>query len=108
MFQAALTCRGPRSKSFFGTEPKPTDLSLRKELEGLNEKEEEQNGGGGGSMHPVSPANSMSVQMPSVKVGRGRGGDTLVMHGRSRMAIDPRIPTMPGRSTMDTRIPTMP
>ena len=28
------------------------------------------------------------------------GGDVLNgMHGRSRMIIDPRIPTMPGRST---------
>ena len=27
------------------------------------------------------------------------GGHTHVMHGRSRMTIDPRIPTMPGRST---------
>ena len=24
---------------------------------------------------------------------------TGIMHGRSRMAVDPRIPTMPGRST---------
>ena len=30
---------------------------------------------------------------------RGRGGGTHVMHGRSLMAIDPRIHTMPGRST---------
>ena len=36
---------------------------------------------------------------------RRRGGGVLdrryvldLMHGRSRMAIDPRIPTMPGRS----------
>ena len=28
-----------------------------------------------------------------------RGGVTHVMHGRSRMTIDPCIPTMPGRST---------
>ena len=28
----------------------------------------------------------------------GEGGDTLVVHGRSRMTIDPRIPTMPGRA----------
>ena len=28
----------------------------------------------------------------------GRGG-TQFVHGRSRMAIDPRIPVMPGRST---------
>ena len=30
--------------------------------------------------------------------GRG-GGITQLVHGRSRMTIDPRIPTMPGRST---------
>ena len=29
----------------------------------------------------------------------GRGGELIIMHGRSRMNIDPRIPTMPGRST---------
>ena len=27
------------------------------------------------------------------------GGGTQFVHGRSRMTIDPRIPTMPGRST---------
>ena len=27
------------------------------------------------------------------------GGVLIVMNGRSRMAIDPLIPTMPGRST---------
>ena len=27
------------------------------------------------------------------------GGVLVTMHGRSRTAIDPRIPTMPGRST---------
>ena len=31
--------------------------------------------------------------------GVGRGGRTQFVHGRSRMTIDPRIPTMPGRST---------
>ena len=31
---------------------------------------------------------------------RGGGGQcTQFVHGRSRMTIDPRIPTMPGRST---------
>ena len=30
--------------------------------------------------------------------GKG-GGGTQIMHGRSRMTIDPRIPAMPGRST---------
>ena len=33
-------------------------------------------------------------------VGRRRGvPGTQFVHGRSRMTIDPRIPTMPGRST---------
>lgn len=45
VFQAALTCRAPRSKSFFGTEPKPTALSLGKEPEGLDKKEEEEGWG---------------------------------------------------------------
>ena len=31
--------------------------------------------------------------------GGGRGGGTQFVHGRSRMTIDPSIPTMPGRST---------
>ena len=29
----------------------------------------------------------------------GRGWCTHVMHGRSRVTIDPRVPIMPGRST---------
>ena len=29
----------------------------------------------------------------------GGGGCTQFVHGRSRMAMDPRIPTMPGRGT---------
>ena len=35
----------------------------------------------------------------SMGEGRGEGGVTQFVHGRSRMTIDPRIPTMPGRST---------
>ena len=31
--------------------------------------------------------------------GKGEGGVLGIMHGRSRVTIDPRIPTMPGRST---------
>ena len=27
----------------------------------------------------------------------GEGGAIVIMHGRSRMDIDPRVPTMPGR-----------
>ena len=34
----------------------------------------------------------------TVVIGLG-GGVLIIMHGRSRMAIDPRLPTMPGRST---------
>ena len=33
------------------------------------------------------------------QVRMGSGGVLDIMHGRSRMTIDPRIPTMPGRST---------
>ena len=29
---------------------------------------------------------------------RDRGGSTRIMHGRSRMTLDPRIPTMPDRA----------
>lgn len=68
VFQAALTCRAPRSQSFFGTEPKPTALSLRKKSKGLKEEEEGQEGRGVGSMFPVSPANSTSGHLPSFKV----------------------------------------
>ena len=31
--------------------------------------------------------------------GVGGGGGTPLVHGRGRMTIDPRIPTMPGQST---------
>ena len=31
--------------------------------------------------------------------GEGKGGCTQLVHGRSRMTIDPRIPALPGRST---------
>ena len=33
--------------------------------------------------------------------GDGGGGCTQFVHGRSLMTIDPRIPTVPGRSTSD-------
>ena len=32
--------------------------------------------------------------------GKGRGGCTQFVHGHSRMTIDPRIPTIPGRRTL--------
>ena len=31
-------------------------------------------------------------------VGTEEGGVLIIMHGRSRVTIDPRVPTMPGRS----------
>ena len=39
------------------------------------------------------------------KGGVEGGGVLIIMHGRSRMTIDPRIPTMPGRSTSGFRRP---
>ena len=35
----------------------------------------------------------------SLITGMGGGGGACVMHGRSRMTVDPRIPTVPGQST---------
>ena len=37
--------------------------------------------------------------MPYINEARGGEGCTQIMYSRSRMTIDPRIPTMPGRST---------
>ena len=41
--------------------------------------------------------------VPGMNYGTSRqaqgGGVLMIMHGRSRKTIDPRIPTMPGRST---------
>ena len=37
--------------------------------------------------------------------GGGEGGLLVVVHGRSRMIIDPRIPTVPARSTSDSHGP---
>ena len=37
--------------------------------------------------------------------GRGRRGVLIVSHDRSRMTIDPCIPTMPGRSTSGVHRP---
>ena len=40
-----------------------------------------------------------------VRRGGGKGGVcTHVMHGRNGMTIDPRIPTMPGQTTLPTRL----
>ena len=39
--------------------------------------------------------------------GRVRGGVLIIMHGRSRMTIDPRIPTMPGQSTLGFQPPLL-
>ena len=38
-------------------------------------------------------------------IWRGGGRCTQFVHGRSRMTLDPRIPTMPGRSTSGFRQP---
>ena len=37
----------------------------------------------------------------------GGGGVLVAIHGRSRMTIHPRIPTMPGLSTSDVHRPGM-
>ena len=39
------------------------------------------------------------VHPPGERGGGGGIGCAQFVHGRSRMTIDPRIPTMPGRST---------
>ena len=46
---------------------------------------------------PIVPKNES--QRTTSKAGGGRGAH--VMHGRSRVTVDPHIPTMPGRSTSD-------
>ena len=59
------------------------------------------------SIFLISPCNtslsslyiSHSPTVYCVATEAGGGGCTHVMHGRSRMIIDPRIPTLPGRST---------
>ena len=38
-------------------------------------------------------------QEQSVETSTPGGGELIIMHGRSRMTIDPRTRTMPGRST---------
>ena len=42
---------------------------------------------------------SLTVSQEFGPEGDGGGGGTQVVHGRSRMTIDPRIPTMAGWST---------
>ena len=42
---------------------------------------------------------SPTREHPVFSCGRGCTWYSIFMHGRSRMTIDPRIPTMPGRST---------
>ena len=46
--------------------------------------------------HPCCTINIGACVVP---VGEGEGGVLIVMHGRSRMTVDPRILAMPGRST---------
>ena len=48
-------------------------------------------------MTPAQPTHEQGG--PSVKLVWGWGVHSISLHGRSRMIIDPRIPTMPGRST---------
>ena len=48
--------------------------------------------------HTCSGLDGGGSHFLSVKVYR-KGGCTQFVYGRSRMTIDPRIPTMPGRST---------
>ena len=40
-----------------------------------------------------------TLQQPASKATEGGGGGAQFVHGRSRMTIYPRIPTLPGRST---------
>ena len=50
-------------------------------------------------LEPLKDGEGRGVLSLSVAVVDGKGGCTQFGHGRSRMAIDLRIPTMPGRST---------
>ena len=45
-------------------------------------------------LHPAQ-----MTQLDNHHMGRGGGGGAQFVHGRSRMTIDPRTPTMPRRST---------
>ena len=54
------------------------------------------------SVTRLEGVSSFKLQLRGRQEGRrssGGGESTQAMHGRSRMAIDPRIPTMSGRST---------
>ena len=55
----------------------------------------EQYRGGGGS----GSGGARAILGGGAGGGAGGGGGTQFVLGRSRMTIDPRIPTMPGRST---------
>ena len=55
---------------------------------------------------PHGKYKGFSLKGPTCWRGRGGGRRTHVMHGRSRMAIDPRIRTMPGRSTSSFHRPS--
>ena len=46
-----------------------------------------------------------ALRVPQLGGGTHIMGCTRVMHGRSRMAVDPRIPAMPGRSTSGAQRP---
>ena len=40
-----------------------------------------------------APSKTLGLDPPIQEVNSGRGGVFMIMHGRSRTAIDPRIPT---------------
>ena len=50
------------------------------------------------SGYPLSKERQADVERNG-RNRKGGGGGTQFVHGRTFMAIDPRIPTMPGRST---------
>ena len=61
---------------------------------------------GGGAAHTNYSGENIASELCTSNTlekkngGRESGGGVLIiMHGRSRTIIDPRIPTMPGRST---------
>ena len=56
-------------------------------------------GGVGGVLDIVHGLSRMTIDPRIPTRGGGGGGVLIGMHGRSRMGINPRIPTMPERST---------
>ena len=75
------------------------DAILGEEGGGRRRGEEEEKGGRGGVYSFVACLSHLTID--NAPLDTGGGGVVLIiiiMHGRSRMAIDPHIPTMPGRS----------